>query len=472
LFETACVIVAPTSREWINVANQTHYIMSYNNSSFFSTEEDTFATRRKQKVYQPPFSKSFNANTTVPGEVTNTNNLTSIGGINANITSGNINVTLPIGEISPQTPIKSLIDSPFRSSRIHSSPITTQSPIPQQSQHSTTNADQLLKSKIRSHQQKYSERFNSSYANMNGPVDNNTFLHSVFGTRSRARSMNGDQGMTNLRNIGLSASDVNLNPLQTPPVTGIKSKSRRINEHEVHGQSPIQELDNPYVSEALRRIVNKETEARKLLFSILYFLVYRFVRSFVRLFVYTHPIIGKSFNTVSANILNFADTMNERNAASIVQYFGKCLTFDSILNTTSYLEYFVNIFTAFVIISASYRLLKPKDKCLDLPLTKAQRKILGLDVKETPAKLKSSDSFNSIIGTQGSHEYEIDEDEEDDELIRRIRNPASPNRLMQPTRVVVPDINNLDGVMGGINSLAIGGGRTRNSQDVGNMTWG
>lgn len=398
-------------------------------------------------------------------------------GNNTTISGLNPNGTISLPSVSPQTPIKSLIDSPFRSSRsVHSSPIRS---APNSS--SSVDANKLLKDKIRMHQQKYAERFKNSYSNVNDPVDNDTFLHSVFGNRSRGRSFSNsnfthDQGMTNLRNIGMSSvnANLNLNTLQEPQETNIRNHSNKISEKEIQKSLPIQDLENEYVFQALKRRVNKELEIKRLLYSILFFLVFKFVKSFIRLFVYTHPIIGKTLNKTSDLITDYTETINNPILAKIVLLIAKCITFDSVLNTSSHIEFYINILIAFIVTSSCYKLLKPKDRCLDLPLTKAQRKMLDLDDNNDGKKVDGS-PFDIILNSQGSrNDTELEEeDEEEDELIRRINNPLSSSEVMQPTRVVVPDLSNLEGVMGGLNSLAIRNGRSTNSRgDIGNMTWG
>lgn len=199
---------------------------------------------------------------------------------------------------------------------------------------------------------------------------------------------------------------------------------------------------------------------RKLLYGTLAFLVYRFLRSIIKLFVYTNPMVAKSSNKLSRLIDNFSKSIENEKVSLFVKWISQLFTFESVLKVGSYIEYFMSVIFAIIIVSTLYRLLKPQDKCLDLPLSKAQRKILGLvaDNDETTNKDSAQGKGANIAD---------DEDDEEEEAIMKKLLSSSPQKIEQPTRVVMPSNQGIDDVMGSLNSLAISNAKGNSA----NMTW-
>jgi hypothetical protein len=386
--------------------------MSHNSSSFF---DDSFNTSKIKK------------NTSYVG---NTSQF-------ANDTEFNTSIhKLPVHEITPYMPIKSLIDSPFKASQ-HNHLLDRSNISNSESLNNINDANSLLKFKIKAHQQQFQDNLNkinnpnTEFKTVRDEINTDTYLHSAF--KSRRTTSDKVNKLTHLKNIG--DKDQKFKP--------------NINVNKSSGTS-TQDLNNPYVLKALGRIVNKEYELRKLLYIVLLFFIYRFARSIIRLFVYTNPLVAKYCNSSANTIFQLGDQMDNFIISDSIIKVSNLFKFENVLKFGSYVEYILSLLLILTFSTSLYRLLKPQDKCLDLPLTKGQRKILGL-VSE---KERIHD------------ENEDDEDDTTEEIMKKLLS-SSPQRIEQPTRVVVPE--SIDDVMGSLNGLVINKGN--NNENNGNMTW-
>ncbi|KAG0670380.1 hypothetical protein C6P40_004271, partial [Pichia californica] len=409
--------------------------MSFNSSSFFSIGEDTFANRKNRNILP---------------SLTNNNNNNDVG----NVTVSNIDErsiypetllshNLSSHQISPYIPIKSLIESPFKSVHAQSTPFKD-----------PNNAESNLKLKIRAHQQNFQDSMNtmqSSFNIANKQVSKETYLNSAFNSK---------------RSVTRDTSNTNIIPLESFRNTNLTNYNKYtvVNNGKNTGHSVTQDLDNPYFIEALGRIVNKESEIRKLLYTVLVFLIYKFLRSIIRLFVYSNPIIGNFFNNFAIKMENFGDKLNNENISITIKWFSSFFTFENILKMSYNIERVLTCLIGLILITSLYRLLKPQDKCLDLPLTKAQRKILGLSLNEDYLNKQHGDSNNSNINND-------DDEYEEDAMMKKLLS-TSPQRMNQPIRIVMPENKGLDDVMGSLNSLAINSNNKVNSStNFGNINW-
>lgn len=455
--------------------------MSFNASSFFSPAEDTFLNKRNP--IQQSNLKNSNMLSSLP--------LPSTGKDQPELSDiyertiypeTSLAHNLSANPISPYVPIKSLVESPFKPSHAHahSTPLVGPSSsyyketdgvgIQTPSKQDSMNAESILKMKIKAHQRQFQENMNTMQAGFNltdKQVSQETYLNSAF----KPRRSTAEISMTHLKDIGSgnfqngatknNNSNNNINASLEPlRMSSYNGKISYTTDKKGANISVIQSLDNPYVAEALGRIVNKELEMRKLLYGTLAFLVYRFLRSIIKLFVYTNPMVAKSSNKLSRLIDNFSKSIENEKVSLFVKWISQLFTFESVLKVGSYIEYFMGVIFAIIIVSTLYRLLKPQDKCLDLPLSKAQRKILGLvaDNDETTNKDSAQGKGANIAD---------DEDDEEEEAIMKKLLSSSPQKIEQPTRVVMPSNQGIDDVMGSLNSLAISNAKGNSA----NMTW-
>lgn len=457
--------------------------MSFNVSSFFSPAEDTFVNKRSTNK---SFSlKNPNMLSSLPATADGRNEPETDEVYERSVyPETSLAHNLSATPISPYVPIKSLVESPFKASHAHahSTPlvgssssyynstngIRTQTPLKQD----PMNADSLLKMKIKAHQQQFQDNMNVMQAGFNladKQVSEETYLNSAF----KPRRSTADVSMTHLKDIGsrkpgdriipndnISQGNTNgmklpLEPLRMPGYNDNISKHMSDSKGNM---SVLQNLDDPYVAEALGRIVNKELEMRKLLYGTLTFLIYRFLRSIIRLFVYTNPVHAKSLRALSKLMRDYSSSIQNERLASFVKWLSQLFTFESFLRVGSYIEYMMSFILGTMIVATLYRLLKPQDKCLDLPLTRAQRKILGL----------TTDSNDKSIEGQDSKEGDnVENDDDEEEAILKKLLSSSPQRIEKPTRVFMPGDQGIDDVMGSLNSLAIGNAM----HNAANVTW-
>lgn len=314
--------------------------------------------------------------------------------------------SLPMGDVSPFQRINPLVESPFRQGRFY--PLQREREAERGKDNSDSYDESILRRKVRAHQKRYQE---TVHVETPLEIDSNTYLQSAFGSKKRIYDSQKNQQ--------------DRSKLATKTTTTLN-----------------RDINNPYFTEALGRIVNKELELRKLLFAVLAFAVSRLVRSLVRLFVYTHPEVHHACDTVSSFIRTNMDGL----PFSVV--LASAFTFENVLLEASYVDTAVSAILLFVVATSAYRLLKPQDKCLDLPLSNAQRKVLGLTVEE--AGNEESDELN-----------------DEEEAVKRLY--ASPKRMEQPVQVVVPDAGSLDGVMGSLGGLDLRGSAS-NSTGISSST--
>lgn len=386
-----------------------------NSSSIFSFSGDTFLStknRLKNKNVLPVPSEP-----SVHDTLNLKNNTSHNNSISTSMSTTNRFHNLPTHEVSPYQPINPLIESPFKPSKFESSFIQAPRPV---NNNDAVDGSNLLKMKIKAHQRMFQDN-----VKVTSPIeiDNTTYLQSAFNSKRNYLS----DPIKQLKHINTSQGQAKKKPELT-----ILNK----------------DINDPYFAEALGRIVNKEIELKKLLFSILVFAVYRFLRSIVRLFVYTSPMIAQTCKTLSTYLSEKAALSDDLSSFILLKIATMC-TFESLLNTGSYFELILTSILVFLIVTSFYRLLKPQDKCLDLPLTKAQRKILGLIIKE-------DSSENDLI----------EEEEEDSEKIMKRLLSASPQRIEQPVKIIVPDNESIDGVMGSFNGLEL-----RSQQEGASQKW-
>lgn len=343
-----------------------------------------------------------------------------------NDTTINGSINLPeINKISPYLNIKSLIETPNKSNNHQKS---------------------LLSEKVKQHQNEYYNDFNKNNKER-GNYDINAFSHSVFSRNkdiSNIRNGNGngngsDKIITDLSKIGSNNGN----------------SKESISKGHVNNVTNVNLLLNDdCVKVAIGRIVKKDDEIRKLMICSLIILIVRFCKSIIKLFVYTHPIIGNSINKFSKMVSQLK--VNDK-FDFIFDKLSEIIEFENILKFFSYSETIIQIILISIIINSVYRLIKPIDRCLDLPLTKSQRKVLGLD----------------------DENYDIEDNLDDDngESITQKMQLASQIPIEKPTRITIPDSKNIEDVMGGLNNLVLRGGNSNSNNninintDVGNSTW-
>lgn len=394
--------------------------MSFNTSSFFSPVDDTFINRKRRNI-----STLINNKDDVEYDDINERSIYPETSLSHNLTHN---------QVSPYMPIKTLIESPFKPVYAQSTPFKNLN---------QDNAESNLKLKIKAHQRQFHDSLNNIQSDINlstQPISKETYLNSIFNSK---RSTNNDS-INNNNNSKINSSHSNIIPLESLRNSNLNNKNKFSINTKNNKHTLAQDLDNPYFNEAVGRIVNKEFEIRKLLFGILIFLIYKFLRSIIRLFVYTNPIFGNTTNNISHRIELVSENINNENISKILKLISISFSFDNILKIGHYIELIlINLFSI-ILITSIYRILKPQDKCLDLPLTVAQRKILGLTLEE-----------NKDIKNEG---YE-------DELVMKklLSASSSPERTEKPTRIVMPDNKGLDAVMGSLTNLAIHNNNNNNN---------
>lgn len=157
----------------------------------------------------------------------------------------------------------------------------------------------------------------------------------------------------------------------------------------------IQDLENPYIKEAVARIVVRDVEKRRVIATIFAFLIWRLVKSLFGLLVLPLPPIH--FDAWFTLDLNWG--------VDVIQW----------------VLYPVLIWN---IISSVYRLAKPLDKCLDLPLTRQQRELVGLP------------QINDLNGNKLE-----DDGEERDEWIPKSPQQGSIENVDKPVQIRLEDLD-------------------------------
>lgn len=181
----------------------------------------------------------------------------------------------------------------------------------------------LVQRKLREHMKQ-----NGDLADDSVPLDPQVLNASAFGTKRRKGGVlapGGGPGAPGAPGvIGNGNSSASASPNNGPSVA-------------------IQDLDNPYIKQALARVVSRVEEQRRLLGTLFGVLVWRLVRSVLDSVV--APKIALAYDPAAA-----------------VAWFQWILY--ALLGTNAAISL--------------YRLAKPVDKCLDLPLTAKQRELVGL----------------------------------------------------------------------------------------------
>lgn len=305
------------------------------------SEDDTFANARR-RGHSRTSSRTKTANTIDIPSVANRSNLFD-----------DSNPVRPTSGISPYTPIKSLLSSPLKSSGFSSRrPMPSSTPLDEgmiqpplfsgaSDVHSTTERSHIQRKTNASTNNSYSKKSNLQTPK---PKDKTLFskiyARSAFGTRRPTPEVSHSINRTRT-------------PLQ---------KTGHIHSNTTQAAND-DSLDSPYMQIALGRIINRDQEIKRLLASFLSLLALKLVDALIRLAIVQMTIKGSGSSSF----------YNDSKWSRIFKY-------------THY------IFYGFIVLNmliATVRLLKPQDKCLDLPLTDRQRKILGL-----PA-LTSKDEYDS-----------------------------------------------------------------------------
>lgn len=375
--------------------------MSYNTSSTSFFNDSLSQSPRRRTVdtsdinnssfvndYDHSFNKSFNK-------------LPNLSNYDLNIPS---NITL-----------KSLIESPFKSSTSSANKsFNSMGP-------SSIDAKTLLKLKIKEHERKFNENLKSN-SNSNINIDNSMYLNSIFNHHQNR------QTNTNLKNIGMMTKDMKIS---NNGVSNNNANNTSIN------YTTSQDLKNPYFIKALNRIVHKDLEFRKLLITLLFSFIYKFLKTILKLIIFKNShLLKKMLVTLNQNnnVNNNSTNIGGFNFNSFVSFFN----FENIMLVGSYVEYFITLIILILSMTSIYRLAKPQDKCLDLPLTKGQRKILGLEVEQV------GEGEGETKG-DGDHGYSYD----------NINARINSGNVEKPKLVVVPDNNQLDDILGSLSGLDI-----------------
>lgn len=367
-------------------------------NSFVSSADDTFSRARSVKAN----SKQ------LPAWAHSRENF-SMDGNTSNIFDKS-NPVHPSEGITSFTPIKSLVSSPFRSS--HTSPrrndnLTYDDPTLGLTSMGTNGSKKVTEQLLDvanaknvffgDNQKRYSslkqkvqqkEKFHQHQlqVNMTPKKQEDTTLFSQIYDRSVFRSRRTTLGATPL----LSANNTLSSSFNKNVDHEQQSKTRKTDNNI--------DLSSPYMKMALKRLINKKYEVGRLLICSLLFLFYRLICAIVALLRIKIEL-----------------------RSSFTQSRDTC-----IFTIITYVNYAIYAGLLFNILIAIIRLLKPQDKCLDLPLTDGQRKVLGLplihgsddtdmdeqsiirkaETKEGPPILKYSGSSNrSILDTDISRSF-------------------------------------------------------------------
>ncbi|GME72838.1 unnamed protein product [Ambrosiozyma monospora] len=330
------------------------------NSSMFAAE-DTFLNAKRRPQISP--NVSMRDRSAIPDLTANPQT--------DRASDANSSTYIPqLSNISSYTPIKPLVDSPFKStmkspkqgSTTLSFTNNTETNVsqsflmssPSLSNHQISSSS-LLKDKVRQSQYDNSKLYLSSNSH-SGLANPSIYQSSIFRSRRALNTPTLDGNRVLYQNVGSvpgSQSHLSGPNVSLPPVSGISSEG-----------TTEDDLNSPYVEMALKRIVNRDQETRTVLVNGFLVLVYKFFLAVVRLFIASFQV--HKINVISKN--------------SEFYYYA------------SYLNYLVYGILFFNIITSLIKLLKPEDKCLDLPLTDKQRKLLGL-----PLLSSNDDSDKGII---------------------------------------------------------------------------
>ncbi|KAG7794823.1 hypothetical protein KL929_004594 [Ogataea haglerorum] len=254
----------------------------------------------------------------------------------------------------PNTPIKPLVSSPFKVPQ-STKPLIYSTPLAGPNTPVKGPMSPLLRKKF---QQQYPGTPKPSEKQSPQSINSNIYQRSIFKPRHKS-------------------------PLKESTTLPTQEKPAQV---ESKDES---ELQSPYVELALSRIVNRDAEIRTVIVNTLMMLLYRF-------FVAVIILLNVKFRLRDGTSLF---------PAVLTQY-------SSYVNRTVYGILLFNIGVS------SLRLMKPQDKCLDLPLTSRQRKLLGLPL------------------VNGEAQEELGVDRSEHKVL-----PGSPSRDVADTSLLALDIS-------------------------------
>ncbi|VEU21480.1 DEKNAAC102497 [Brettanomyces naardenensis] len=328
------------------------------NNSFFTPSDDTFLAAKRR------------SNKEAGDERVKTSNTIELSRSDRSDLFKGGNPVKPTSGITPYTPIKSLVSSPFKSkvsvhrnedlsldsstpldvylpnsSPAHTSLLLSSPHFPNRDIQDDGQQHSMLKQKVRKEQEhniEQSSRYLSPQQEENKTLFSTIYERSVF--KSRRPTSDAARLLSPERTFNLSPYTAAEDGIRRIPGTTVPPASGSSNEDD-------NRLASPYTEIALGRIINKDYEGRKLLITILVLLAYRFLLALIKLLAIRFEL---------------------RKLPIFVKhgYY--------VLQVANYLRYGIYAVICLSIAISVVRLVKPQDKCLDLPLTNKQRKLLGL----------------------------------------------------------------------------------------------
>ncbi|GMG56300.1 unnamed protein product [Ambrosiozyma monospora] len=268
------------------------------NSSMFAPEDTFLNAKRRPQMTSP--NVSMRDRPAIPDLTANPQT--------GRASDANASTYIPqLSNISSYTPIKPLVDSPFKSamkspkqgSTTLSFTNNTETNLsqsflvssPSLSNHQISSSS-LLKDKIRQSQYDNSKLYSSSNSNP-GLANPSIYQSSIFRSRRALNTPTLDGNRVLYQNIasvsGASQSHLSGPNVSLPPVTGGISSEGTTED----------DLNSPYVEMALKRIVNRDQETRTVLVNGFLVLVYKFFLAVVRLFIASFQV--HKINVISKN---------------------------------------------------------------------------------------------------------------------------------------------------------------------------
>ncbi|GME71962.1 unnamed protein product [[Candida] boidinii] len=138
--------------------------------------------------------------------------------------------------------------------------------------------------------------------------------------------------------------------------------------------SDSEELQSPYMEIALSRITNKESELKKLLISFILSFIYKFTVAILQVILISFDLRQERRQKLGGGGGGAGVGSSLNLYPSIDSYYSVILKYGH------YFNYFVYSILLLNMILSIFKLITPQDKCLDLPLTDKQRKLLGLPI--------------------------------------------------------------------------------------------
>lgn len=301
------------------------------NTSYYTPMDDTFVRARQRTIGTPS-----------NGRVRTSNTIDLTENYDASELLDSNNPVKPTAGISPYTPIKSLVSSPFNANKLTPGrSLTASTPLDADLRLASPTLTRPAPQSPSMLQQKVRDQEQHEYTQTPDKADKTLFStiyeRSVFRPRRTAPT-----GSSPLRSPEQTYSTIN----KSAYVEHSEAKDAKKVEPKTPAQ-PDDALDSPYVRIAQRRIINKESESTQLIKTVIALLFYRFFAAVVQLIVVQLKL------------------KHPQSYSGYQKYQG-------------YLNYAVYILAGIKIVTSAVRLVKPQDQCLDLPLTDQQRKALGL----------------------------------------------------------------------------------------------